>query len=170
MTHSRSQADELAWKAFRYIAGEMPAGEQREFEERLARDSAACAAVAGAVELAGAVLRAAPAPLRVHPGRRLRPWIKLAASAAAACLAVVIGLRINTSPAERDSDRAAFTLAWPDLREPASLSELFAADDDDEESAMAASDDDSGDLRSWMVELAGLGEEPTEEPEATPED
>jgi anti-sigma factor RsiW len=171
MTHSRDRADELSWIAFRYVAGEMSAAEQWAFETRLARDPAACAAVAEAVELTGAVRRAAPAlPRTARPSRRSRPAIKLAASIAAACLAVVIGLRVTTLPTEHETDRAAFPLSWPDLREPASLPELLNWQEEDDETAMAASDNDSGELRSWMVELAGLGEDASEEPEAAPED
>ena len=54
MTESRTAlhpADEVAWKAFQYVCGEMPAEVQSAFEAELEADQSAREAVAAAVEL-----------------------------------------------------------------------------------------------------------------------
>jgi len=96
MTHGHSET--IDWTAFRYVAGEMPAGEAVSFEKLLEHDLAACEAVARAVELAQAVAMAEeqavesrPAITIVQGGHRRPRWVRYAtmlAAAAAACLAV----------------------------------------------------------------------------------
>ena len=86
---------ELAWSAFRYIAGEMPADEQARFEEQLATNQQAREAVALAVELTHGVAAMPERPTVVAPSRRKRrvrvrlAWA--AAAAAAVCAAFVLG-------------------------------------------------------------------------------
>jgi hypothetical protein len=171
---ARDRDDELAWRAFRYIAGEMPAAEAASFEERLAHDVPACAAVSAAVELVVGVVHAAPAPLPrpTSTRRAARTWVKLLASSAAASAALAVGLRLDSTPAERgdrDDSPASVPLAWSGLRQPAPAADLFGWFEDDVP-AMAESDVDTAAPSSWMVELAGLDEDPPEDPEETPEE
>lgn len=151
--HDDNQHDEIAWQAFRYIAGEMPDDEQQRFAERLAEDQPAREAVAAAVEVAQATALAlsmqTPTSLRITQGdapRSLR-WLWVAA-ATAACIAVMWGaahfvVRSNSSGAQQT---AALAVQWSEVREqsPATTLEHELDEDllviDDDEALDAAPD------------------------------
>ncbi len=81
----RPRRNDLAWQAFRYVGGEMDGREADAFEHRLEHDPAACAAVAEAVELTGALALIGGENL---PGRRARRRLPVALVALAATLLV----------------------------------------------------------------------------------
>lgn len=95
-------ADDLAWRAFRYAAGEMTADEARALEDQMATDPAACEAVVRAVQLGSELAAARPdaeVPATVTPrslhDARYEPshtpvaWLSIAA---AVCVAFVGGI------------------------------------------------------------------------------
>src|SRR5690606_22872574 len=85
-------ASDLAWLAFRYVAGELDEAEASAFELRLEHDLSACEAVAEAVELAGAValLRPDETPGGPRRIRAIRVLVYLAPLAAAAGLLAIL--------------------------------------------------------------------------------
>ncbi len=62
-----NSTDDCDWLAFRYVAGEMPADEAEQFEDRLAHDQAAREAVAASVRLVGLVAAAGHMPGAASP-------------------------------------------------------------------------------------------------------
>jgi hypothetical protein len=170
---------DLHWLAFRYVCGELSGDEAVAFETLLAHDQGAREAVAAAVELAAAVERAAPAASPdVLPMRRPRVARALAwtASAAAACLALAVGLvsvghRRDRAPAVPANPAVAVAsaspsrdvaLAWSGLRRedvgtptglPAWLDEAATVADAD--LAPAAEDGESG-PPPWLLVAASL--------------
>jgi hypothetical protein len=112
--------DDLAWQAFRYVAGELVGVEEVAFEQRLDHDQEAREAVAEAVALVDALTRAgtdregAVRPRRVPvPVRRLA----LAALSAAAVLVLAVGLGfIPWRSRPRHDASAAVALTWSGLR------------------------------------------------------
>ena len=111
--HNENQTahDELAWQAFRYIAGEMTRDEHERFAERLAEDQDAREAVAAAVEVSQATaiaLATQPAASRRtspnHEHRSLRwLWATLATAAGIAVMwgASQLGERSSSSSAQQ---------------------------------------------------------------------
>jgi ferric-dicitrate binding protein FerR (iron transport regulator) len=172
----RDDGSELAWLAFRYVAGEMTVEEAEAFEGRLDQDQQAREAVARVVELAGAVAAQAPQAATTLPFRRratIRTFVAAATMAAAACLA---WLAIHTGgPAPvplgpRDATRmapiATVALTW------STLDQERAADKGDSSAlvawnqelpAVAESEDlsvsDPG-LPPWLVDAAALAGRP----------
>jgi ferric-dicitrate binding protein FerR (iron transport regulator) len=99
---SHNLNDELDWLAFQYVAGELTADEEEQFERRLAEDQTAREAVERAVELKEAIQLASASwvPAR-RTQRRLAVRRSLAwAGALAASLLLAIGLlrTISTTP------------------------------------------------------------------------
>src|SRR5262245_16159830 len=93
--------DELAWLAFRFIAGEMTADETTAFELRLADDQAAREAVAAAVELFHAVCAAEAAePVVAVAAKERSTWSQkvtwVASGAVAAALLVMVSLNLGS--------------------------------------------------------------------------
>lgn len=167
--------DDLAWLAFRYVAGELDPDELADFEDRLDRDQPAREAVAEAVALAAGVVRAAPA-LRSTPG--LRPRARRAAAvvlAAAACLALASVPRWvqfrphDNAPGARTAATGtgpAVALAWSGLREEAAEAprpdDSTAPLDDLEADAVTPIETtaDAGDLVEglpvWLIDAVSL--------------
>jgi hypothetical protein len=105
MNHSpalrpENAGDELAWLAFRFIAGEMTADESRAFEARLADDQAAREAVAEAVELFHAVCAAEAAEPICVAAKAQTTWTQriawVASGAVAAAIVVLVGLNLGS--------------------------------------------------------------------------
>jgi anti-sigma factor RsiW len=99
--HRPAEGDDLAWAAFRFIAGEMTAAETQSFEERLAIDQAARESVAEAVELFHAVCAAEAAePVLTVAARQQSTWSQkvmwIASGAAAAALLLAVGLNLGS--------------------------------------------------------------------------
>jgi hypothetical protein len=125
--HNDNQHDELAWQAFRYIAGEMTCEEHERFAERLAEDQDAREAVAAAVEVSQATaiaLATQPAvSRRISPNHERRAWRWLWATlATAVCIAVMwgasqLGERSSSSSAQQT---AALAAQWSEVREQSS--------------------------------------------------
>ncbi len=93
---SSARESELHLLAFRYVSGELTGDEASAFEDRLGRDQTAREAVAGAVELIGALGQITPEPSHVSTTLPLRRRaVRLAplacGAAAAAALAFLIG-------------------------------------------------------------------------------
>jgi hypothetical protein len=86
MTDQPNSNDDLHWLAFRYVCGEMAAGEEDAFERRLAADQLAREAVAEAVEIHEGI-RLVSRRRRRFAHRPLVAWL-----AAAACLLLALGL------------------------------------------------------------------------------
>jgi hypothetical protein len=158
MMHHEKHAthDELAWQAFRFIAGEMTRDEHDHFAERLAEDQAAREAVAAAVEVAQATAIAlatqpvASRPLAPHHERRSRRWL-WATLATAACIAAVWGalqldLRSNSSGARQT---AALAAQWSEVREQ---SPATTFDEEFDEDSLIMEDDEALDVApEWML-------------------
>jgi hypothetical protein len=162
---------DLSWLAFAYVSGELFDDAAVAFERRLAQDQSAREAVAEAVALVGAVAALPPETLPISRRTGFRPWLAVGA-AAAACLALVIGLSRRgpmpvvpaVAPAQAGLDPAEkVALAWSGLRQ-----ELDAEPDasDDlvawlEEPELVADEPESvadHGLPGWLVEAAALGE------------
>ena len=130
--------DELAWQAFRYIAGEMNAAEQERFDAQLAADQAAREAVAAAVEISRATaiaLAPQPAPAPRTTGPRRWPLVGWGV-AAAACLAMAFGwmpLGERSSPSQL-AQTEALAMQWSEIRQRQALphDESLAASPPDE--------------------------------------
>jgi hypothetical protein len=170
----------LSWLAFRYLAGELAPIDEAAFEESLACDQAAREALAEAVELLEAVWLAgldarpiAPIPRRSRATRALG-WL---AVAAAACLAVIVGLPDQRPNAARpkvpvphdDGSNGAVALTWSGLRHD--MDQDWQADLlgwlDDPATPAGDNDNDAPEpsgaeastergLPSWMMEVASL--------------
>jgi ferric-dicitrate binding protein FerR (iron transport regulator) len=169
--------DDLAWLAFRYVAGDLDPDDSAAFELRLDRDQPAREAVAGAVALRAGVVRAAPT-FRSTPGSRSRVRrAAVVALASAACLALALAPRLvgfrphgdspdARIPAPGSGAGSAVALTWSGLRQE-------AAETPRQDDSTAALDDlevdtvipiettaDAGDrvegLPSWLIEAASL--------------
>ncbi|WP_435010180.1 hypothetical protein P12x_001414 [Tundrisphaera lichenicola] len=127
---------DLHWLAFRYATGEMSDPEEVDFERMLADDQSAREALAGAVELSGA-MSALPPKTWSRPRRFLtRRTLAWSGLAAAACLAVASLWSLGTMKTE-SPDAAEVAMAWSDLDRsdpimteidyPESISELEAS-------------------------------------------
>lgn len=107
--------NDLNWLAQRYVLDEMDAGEAAAFEERLAGDDHAAAAVVAAVRLVGAVKSTAvdgwikPVPAVLSEAvRHGRGWLAPAMAVVTACVTLVLlpmaapkqSLRVPLEPAE----------------------------------------------------------------------
>src|SRR3982751_6411866 len=101
---------DLAWLAFRYVAGDLGEAQAAVFERRLGDDQAAREAVAEAVLLAGAVARAGA------EARRDASWRYRVVLALPATLLVTAGLIYSQRPSRegtaRDSSERALALTW----------------------------------------------------------
>ena len=161
---TQPEHDDLAWLAFRYVAGELDADAESAFEARLDHDQAAREAVAGAVGLVGAVARAsASIHVRFLSPRRAA----LAVLTTAAVLAVAVGLGLLPSRSRPGdaavSPSAALALTWSGLwqrgeaDDPASgrHDALIAWLDEPADPAPDPSDDAEG-PPAWLFEAAAL--------------
>ena len=74
--HRKPHDDDLAWLAFRYVAGDLDPDESAAFERRLDHDQPAREAVAEAVALMAGVVHAAPALRSTRSTRSTvrEPW------------------------------------------------------------------------------------------------
>ncbi len=100
MTAPRISAADLEWLAFRYAAGELQGTELNTFEELLATDERACAAVAQAVMLGQAVMQVERGAAVVQPIRQrsARRALAVAVCCAASVAIAFVGLSfINVS-------------------------------------------------------------------------
>ena len=70
--NSQKHENDLDWLAFLYVADELSAEEKSSFEERLADDPQACAAVAQAIEISQLVCQAAEQGID-ESGKTIRP-------------------------------------------------------------------------------------------------
>jgi hypothetical protein len=175
MTPPRAPDDDLAWLAFRYVAGELDPEESAAFEQRLDRDQPAREAVAGAVALMAGVVHAAPA-LRSKPATRSRVRrVVVAVLAAAACLALAVAPRLVDFRPHHDATIArtptpgagsAVALAWSGLRQEAaeaprqddpadSLDDLETDTMTPLETTVDAGDRVEG-LPVWLIDAASL--------------
>ena len=159
---------DLHWTAFLYVSGELTADESSGFERLLAESQEAREAVAGAVELAGAlaIVGGERARRRASPGRRSarRALVGAALVAAAACLVLAIAPAFR--PARPDPSEVA--AAWSGLRSGADADWMaFAAGSQQPDSiepgpadpgivAIGAADEPSGEriLPSWLLSAA----------------
>jgi hypothetical protein len=146
--------DDLDWLAFRYAANEMSDAEIESFERRLQEDTAACEAVAQAVNLshALAVVTRDAEPKRA-PRRGLSAW-RFGAVAAGIAAAVSLYALYQYQPRDlKMLARVARVWAKHMSQEPfgASDSGLIAGVDD----AGQAAEDDDWTVPSWMMEAVG---------------
>jgi ferric-dicitrate binding protein FerR (iron transport regulator) len=114
MIGGRDNNDELDWLAFRYIAGELTRAESEAFEQRLARDHAACEAVARAVTLTSAIVagRGESRPAVVPYASRLRSARWIAAAAAVLLAALTIFVARPRLPLGESSDELTVAGVW----------------------------------------------------------
>jgi hypothetical protein len=153
--------DDLAWRAFRYVAGELDAEASAAFERRLDADQSAREAVAEAVLMAGAVARASAA------NRRQRRRRVALAALAVSCL-VLTGAPRLLAPSGPVGDApaagpgAAVALAWSGLRQEGEAGNGPDAPRDDliawlAETPAAAEPAEAVDpLPPWLLEAAAL--------------
>ncbi len=137
MTHephdpTRGELDLLAQA---YVLGELTESESTEFELRLAEDQDARDAVALAVRMIEAVASAEPAPIRQLPRRSSTRWI-----AAAAVIAIGIGLTFALSTSRGSEDSENLIASWIDLGDANGAEQDVDPDVDDEASAEEAYD------------------------------
>jgi hypothetical protein len=134
--------EELAWQAFRFVAGELDAREHEHFAALLVEDQAAREAVAEAYELAQASAMA----MAVQPFALARPtspirsarWWWFAAGTAA-CVAIALGITHFSQPATMVAAATTDALAaqWSEVRQQ------------------------QGDVSAWTVEEDLAGEAPS---------
>ncbi len=168
--------DDLAWLAFRYVAGDLDLDESAAFEHRLDRDQPAREAVAGAVALMVGVVRAAPALRSKRLWRSRARRAVTVALASAACLALAVAPRLvefrrphGNAPDVRTpapGAGSAIALAWSGLQQEAALTprpdDSAAALDDLEPDTVTPIETtaDAGDrvegLPGWLIEAASL--------------
>lgn len=67
MTHTTTQFDELEWRAFRYLTGELTPSEASLFESSLEQDLSACEALARITEVIYAARQMETRPMSVRP-------------------------------------------------------------------------------------------------------
>ena len=149
--HGRDR--DLAWLAFRYVAGDLGEAQGAVFERRLGHDQEAREAVAEAILLAGAVTNAAA---EVRQAARVRSRVLLAS---AACILIAAGLvfsqRRMTSESPIDPEKS-LALAWSGLdQDGVEIVDPSSSFDDP-----TAIDPPSMDLveapPAWLVEAAAL--------------
>ena len=106
---------DLDWLAFQYAAGELRGTELDQFEQLLATDERACAALAQAVLLGQAVVRCEQSARTVVVPARItdrRPaWQTIAVACSVACVAVGVGWWKPWSPAKNSGTAAASEVA-----------------------------------------------------------
>jgi hypothetical protein len=154
--------DDLAWLAFRYVAGELDRDEAADFEHRLDAEQSAREAVAEAVAMAEALALA---------GSRKKGSLRLVRSAgvvlaAAACLFLAISLWLfapGKTRSEPDAGAASVALSWSGLRQNAEIEhrdDLFAWLEEPSAEAPSEGDTDSQDTADgppgWLLEAASL--------------
>ncbi|MGL5097784.1 MAG: hypothetical protein ACRDD1_19520, partial [Planctomycetia bacterium] len=120
--HGPGRSADLDWSAFRYAAGEMTAGEEAAFEDRLTADQSAREAVATAVEWTLAVSAGAVRPKKTRrPSRFVGAfgWSAAACLLAAAIFVVGRPLPIDQPNAASPTVERGFevALAWSELRD-----------------------------------------------------
>jgi hypothetical protein len=186
MAFERESGSDVAWLAFRYVAGELGPDEADAFERRLDQDQAAREAVAEAVLLTEAVAALAPDTLATLPlqvptpidrrGRLARRMAGALALAAAACLAWFLfgprTVRPSRPPAdvvEREraapaaSREALVTLAWSEVRQKWDGAESGVAEELPEaEGGSFAEPEDAADhgLPPWLLDAVTLAGRP----------
>lgn len=156
MPNEPDSSRDLAWLAFRYVAGEMKQEEVDAFEASLEHDQTAREALAEAVEIAGAValvaehsqtLPIAPIWTRPHP-LRSAAWMLLGA---AACLALM--LLVPRSGETRRGERVESTAL--DLAEPVRVALTWSRLRDDQGSdPEVAGFSLEGEPLAWLDELS----------------
>jgi len=140
---------DLAWLAFRYVAGELGAAQSAVFERRLGEDQVAREAVAEAVRIAGTVTSASKAIRRVS---RIKTRALLATSA---CFFLVASFFVSRRPSEPASE-AALAVAWSGITQ--SAEEIPERNDLVEESPfhdMTEAESTEG-PPAWLVEAVAL--------------
>jgi hypothetical protein len=169
----------LHWKAFLYIAGELPSDEASDFERLLLEDQSAREAVAAAVEIVQVVGVLGPEVAsrrlltkRSH-GRRVMVWAVSIALAAALLAAALIPTFRPSGMAEPDASEVALT--WSGIRKgiDADWSALVAGPHSVEstDSNLAADSEETVEtsterpLPSWLLSAASnpRGDSPQEE-------
>jgi anti-sigma-K factor RskA len=192
--HIDNDQDELTWRAFQYVAGELSATDADLFEERLADDQSAREAVAQAVALfhtVCAVEAAEPAVALAGQGSRRAVavpaivWRGALAVAAAILLAITLNLNLFNRSTPESKNVAAVTPAladaWSALRadfasdENASQSVAASAVLTDAELAIAEEDlAVSTDAPSWMTAavlgLSGKAPQPLDAVQPQPQE
>ena len=171
----KSNDQELAWLAFRYVSGELSSSETTEFELRLADDQIAREAVVAAVELSQTVLAAetqtsTPVTSVSLASASQQPWsahmVWLACSAAA-CL--VIALAVNFSASHQETvahtptDAEALAAAWHEQLEEPLASNMSESNSSESNLSVAGDDTVPDDLEtaatdapSWMLDAVHL--------------
>ncbi len=143
---------DLAWLAFRYVAGDLGEAQAAVFERRLGDDQAAREAVAEAVMLACAVARAAAAARR-DQSRTYRVVLALAAS-----LLLAAGLIFSQQSSRKGtaSDEGALALTWSGLAQDAGVV-VDPSDPLDDTPLIDTPDAESVEAPPpWLVEAAAL--------------
>lgn len=140
---------DLAWLAFRYVAGELGETQAAVFERRLGEDQVARESVAEAVLIAGAVSRVAGSVRRDSRNRKR----VLIAAAVTVLLASTLIVSQRTSPLASEK---ALALAWSGI---AADTEEFVGESDslDDSPPPELSQGESSDgPPAWLVEAAAL--------------
>jgi hypothetical protein len=170
---SKHERDELAWLAFQYVAGELPAAAADQFEERLALDQTAREAVAQSVELyhaVAAVEAATTVGVVTIAAKEKSTWsqrlVWLSTGAAAAALLAVATWNANGLLSSFNSKVSSKPGVSPDLVKAwtAVRADLARADEE------ATSDETSRPMASDLTdaELAAIVEEELALPMDTP--
>jgi hypothetical protein len=149
MTHTPTE--DLNWLAQQYVLGELDAAAQEAFEERLASDEEAAAAMASAVQILAALKASAPVPVIATPANTqaaLAGWgVAVGVLATAAALSAVWLI-----PTSRDAVGIS--------NEAADLVAIWAENNPDGPAAMEADPDDepntNDDIPDWLLAAVTL--------------
>lgn len=168
-----SEAVDLPWLAFRYVAGELDAAAAEAFERRLDEDQAAREAVAEAVSLLTTVEAAVSLPAPAYRlRRRLTRWT-LAATGLAAAAGLLIGISLLQGNRPRSSGpiNERVVLTWSNLIQDETEEWLSVVDEHTIEPppVVAVSSvpeaGETGDVfPAWLLEAASLPGDPSEDP------
>lgn len=187
--------DDLAWLAFRYVAGELDQAEAEAFEQQLATDQAAREAVAQSVDLYHAVVaveQSVPAvAVEVAPQKTSWPqrlaWLATGAAAAAVVIVSFWNAGGPINPPQPPVNRVSSDLAkaWTAVQADLALAREEAAEENERPAAPELSDAELAalvevelslpmDTPSWMTAaVQGLSsgkDQPLDAPESLPQE
>lgn len=165
----KSNDQDLAWLAFRYVSGDLSVSESTDFELRLADDQLARDAVVAAVELSQTVLAAetqtsTPITSVSLASASQQPWsahVVWLACSAAACLVIALAVNFSTSHqrsvAQVPADADALAAAWHEqLDETVALSTSESTNSAVDEAESDDLETAATDAPSWMLDAVHL--------------
>lgn len=154
---TREEQAELAWRAFQYISGELPAAESDQFEAQLGVDQPARETVAQVVELSQAIAESgqvapvsAATPARSH---WLRPvaWMSIGAALSLCAIFLVQSSGDREPSTSSVPPTATEALPSPDLALSALASELSVPAAEEEMDMAEAAQSEEVAVPNWLL-------------------